>query len=1003
MLIPRTNFDLCSPERRRWVLYAMWLSVFIANTNLYSANPVDFDHEIAPLLASKCLKCHGAAGPEGGLSLTSRDSAYKPLESGHAAVVPRQPQASELLRRVSAIDGERMPPTGPALTAEEIALLRRWIEEGADWPEHWAYRPLHRPNIPATASPSGHTPIDQFLAYTRQQHGLPVSSEADRRTLYRRLSVDLHGLLPLPDDVNAFVADTSPNAYEQLVDRLLSDPRYGERQSRHWMDLVHFAETHGHDQDRPRENAWPYRDYLIRAFNEDLPYRQFVEQQVAGDVIEPENPWALVATGFLAAGPWDESSLRDIREDTIDRQIARYLDRDDIITTVMSTFSSTTAHCARCHDHKFDPISQEDYYALQAVFAATDKGQRVYDPLPQIGKQRALLEQQLASLPQRVAQRDPELLDASLTERVQSWAAGLQSSAKRWQPLDIQAAVARQGSMLTRKDDGSYLASGTRPATETYDITATPPLTSITGWQLEVLSDPDLPKSGPGRQDNGNLHLNEVAVHLIDPAQPEAPRKLDITAAEADFNQEAWTISHAIDGNPQSAWGIYPKVGESHRAVFRFRDRVALPAGAQLRFELQQLHGGSHLIGRWRIHVTDEATPQLTAEERLPAAVQAAVIKPPSERTEDDRRLLAAAYLEEQHKADLAKLPPKQRVYTGSNHFEPDGGFRPSPQPRLIHILKRGNVTEPLAPAAPGTLAMLAGLPSRFDVALTDDGPRRAALARWLTDPANGLTWRSIVNRVWQQHFGRGLVDTPNDFGRLGSAPSHPELLDWFACELRDRQLGLKSLHRMIVTSAAYRQQSQHQPDAAAVDADNRYLWRMTRTRLDAESLRDSLLRLSDSLDDRMGGPSVRQFVQTPGIHVTPNVDYAAFDVDSPAFTRRSIYRFLFRTIPDPFMDAMDCPDSSQLTPKRSESLTALQALALLNDKLLVRQSSRLAERVRTEWEQPEDQVKVVCRQLLLRNPREDEQALLVNYLHQHGLDNLVRVLMNSNEFVFVD
>lgn len=1003
MLITRTRSDFHSPERERRVLYVVCLSFIFTNTEIFAANPVDFDHEIAPLLASKCLKCHGAAGPEGGLSLTSRDAAYKPLESGHAAVVPQQPQASELLRRVSATDDERMPPNGPALTAEEIALLRRWIEEGANWPEHWAYRPLQRPNIPATVSTNGRTPVDQFLAVIRQQHGLNESLEADRRTLYRRLSVDLHGLLPLPDDVNAFVVDTSPDAYEQLVDRLLSDPRYGERQARHWMDLVHFAETHGHDQDRPRENAWPYRDYLIRAFNEDLPYRQFVEQQVAGDVIEPENPWALVATGFLAAGPWDESSLRDIREDTIDRQIARYLDRDDIITTVMSTFSSTTAHCARCHDHKFDPIAQDDYYALQAVFAATDKGQRVYDPLPEIGRRRADLEQQLASLPQRVAQRDPELLEAALTDRVQVWAVDLQSAAKRWQPLEIQTAIARQGSTLTRKDDGSYLASGTRPATETYEITATTPLMSITGWQLEVLSDPELPKSGPGRQDNGNLHLNEVAVFLIDPAQPEAPRKLDITAAEADFNQEAWTISHAIDGNPQSAWGIYPKVGESHRAVFRFRERVALPAGAQLRIELHQLHGGSHLIGRWRIHVTDEATPQLSVEERLPAAVQAAVIKSASERTDDDRRLLAAAYLEDLFKVDLAKLPPKQRVYTGSNRFEPDGGFRPSPQPRPIHILKRGNVTEPLAPAAPGTLTMLAGLPSRFDASMTDDGQRRAALARWLTAPANGLTWRSIVNRVWQQHFGRGLVDTTNDFGRLGSAPSHPKLLDWMACELRDHNLGLKSLHRMIVTSAAYRQQSQHQPNAAAVDSDNRYLWRMTRTRLDAESLRDSLLRLSDSLDDRMGGPSVRQFVQTPGIHVTPNVDYAAFDVDNPAFARRSIYRFLFRTIPDPFMDAMDCPDSSQLTPKRSESLTALQALALLNDKLLVRQSTRLAERVRSEWEQPEDQVKVVCRQLLLRNPREEEQPLLVEYVRQYGLDNLVRVLMNSNEFVFVD
>ncbi len=1008
LMKPATRRDIInastSPKRQRRVRLAILISLTISFTNLSAAEPIDFDHEIAPLFAAKCLKCHGAAGPEGGLSLTSREAAFKTLASGHAAIVPNNPDTSELMRRTSSNNpDEKMPPTGPALSAEEIALLRRWIAEGATWPDHWAYRPLTRPEVPRSLPGEERAPIDTFIAAALRQHQLTGSPEADRRMLYRRLSVDLHGLLPPPDNVEAFVADTAPDAYERLVDQLLSDPRYGERQARHWMDLVHYAETHGHDQDRPRENAWPYRDYLIRAFNEDLPYRQFVQQQIAGDVLEPENPWALVATGFLAAGPWDESSLRDIREDTLDRQIARYLDRDDIITTAMSTFSSTTVHCARCHDHKFDPISQDDYYALQAVFAGTDKGQRTYDPDPQVAKHRAGLEQQLAELPTRLANRDAALLDANLQSRVQAWASQLFHTVKHWRALQVQTVSAREGSTLTRMEDGSYQSSGARPETDIYECIATTDLTALTGWQLEVLSDPLLPMKGPGRQDNGNLHLNEVAVFLVDPAQPSRPRKLEIISAEADFNQDGWTINHAIDGNAGSAWGIYPRVGETHRAVFRLKERVTLPPGSLLRFELHQVHGRGHLIGRWRVQVTDDAAPQLSGEDKLPTEARTAINKAPVERTEDERRRLAAVFLEQQWKTDLARLPALQRVYTGSNRFEPDGGFRPSSEPRPIHVLKRGDVTQPLAPAQPGTLSMLAGLPSRFDSSLMDDGQRRAALARWLTDPTNGLTWRSMANRVWQQHFGRGLVDTPSDFGRLGSAPTHPQLLDWLSCELRDGNAGLKSLHRQIVTSCTYRQQSQHRENAAAVDADNRWLWRMVRTRLDAETIRDSMLRLSESLDDRMGGPSVKQFVQTPGIHVTPNVDYANFDVDSAANSRRSVYRFLFRTIPDPYMDAMDCPDASQLTPRRNESLTALQALALLNDKLLVRQTSQLAECVRLKQVSIEGQVSDVCRRLFLREVRPEEHAVFVDYASQHGLDNFVRVLMNSNEFVFVD
>ncbi|MDZ4689049.1 MAG: PSD1 and planctomycete cytochrome C domain-containing protein [Planctomycetaceae bacterium] len=988
-----------SHSRQRYIrpllaacLLTMW------PTSAVAAGP-DFDRDVAPLFAAKCLKCHGAAAPEGGLSLTSRDTALQPRGDDAAVIQPGRPDASELLRRVTATDpSERMPPTGEPLTAAQIDTLRRWIATGASWPDHWAYRSLSAISIPGEVSDGSRNPVDQFIAETLLSRGLTTSPEADRRTMIRRVTVDLWGLLPTIEEVEAFTHDPAPDAYERLVDRLLADPQFGERQARHWMDLVHFAETHGHDQDRPREHAWPYRDYLIRSFNADLPYGRFVAEQVAGDALSSDDPWALIATGFLAAGPWDESSLRDIRDDTVDRQIARSLDRDDIVTTVMSTFASTTVHCARCHQHKFDPISQDDYYALQAVFAATDKGRRKYDADPQIAHQRRALQQQLAALPPRLTANDETLLTDTTSAALTAWEQDLKSRIRRWLPVQVQTGVSQAGAQFTALDDGSYLVEGTRAETDVYEMTVTTDLTSVTGLQLEVLSDPKLPMKGPGRQDNGNLHLNEVAVWLLDAA--ETPRKLTIVAAEADFNQESWSIDRAIDGVADTAWGIFPKVGQDHRAVFRLAERTPLPPGSRLRVELQQSHGRGHLIGRWRIQVTDDDQPQLPDELRLPDDVQQALATPSVERTPAMQRRLAAAVLDQRWQAELAALPAQQVIYSGSNRFEPDGSFRPAAQPRTIHVLHRGDVTQPRAEAQPGALSLVPGLSSRFVMERTDDGDRRRALAVWLTDPANVLTWRSIANRVWQQHFGRGLVDTPNDFGHLGATPTHPQLLDWLAVELQQRDGSLKHLHRLLVTSRTYRQQSGHRDDMAAVDADNRYLWRMTRSRLDAETVRDSVLHLAGTLDDTMGGPSARQFVQTPGIHVTPNVDYTSLDVDAPAQRRRSVYRFLFRTIPDPYMDALDCPDASQLTPRRNESLTALQALALLNDRVLVRQSEHIAARGLAASGEP---AVVAFRTILLRDPRPDERTAIINYAQQHGVANLVRVLFNSNEFVFVD
>ena len=995
---------------------------------------IEFARDIQPILA-RCVQCHGGAKKEGGLSLVNRLAATGAGGSGERAIVPGAPDNSELLRRVSSTEVyERMPPKGEPLSPAQIETLRQWIAAGAEWEPHWAYRSLRRPKLPG-GSGNARTPVDLFVQNKLAERKLAPSPAADKRTLLRRVCFDMIGLPPTPDDMAAFLADESPDAYERVVDRLLASPRFGERWARHWMDVVHFAETHGHDQDRPRPNAWPYRDYLIQSFNADKPYARFVEEQIAGDVLYPADPQAIVATGFLATGPWDESSLRDIRDDTIDRQIARYLDRDDIVTTVMSTFVSTTVHCARCHNHKFDPISQADYYNLQAVFAATDKAERAYDPDPAAAARRRELLTAKTKLGELRTRLDPTLFESSLAAEIAEWEKQVASAASLWQVLDPAEFKSEHGATLTKLPDGSILSGGNRPEKDTVTIVARTELPTITGLRLEVLTDDSLPHKGAGRQDNGNLHLSEFVVTTGSDA-----KRLELQNARADFDQSGWTIAMALDGNPGTAWGIFPEVGKPHRAVFELKQPLRCDGPTTLTIQLQQLHGGGHLIGRPRLSVTSAPLPLPLDAQTLPAAVATVLSVPAEQRTPEQRADLAVYFLEQKFDRLLAAIPPPQLVYAGTSQFKPDGSFKPTDKPRPVHLLARGDIHKPGAEAVPATLGCLPDLSATLPISdAQNEGERRAALARWIGDPRNGLTWRSIVNRVWHYHFGRGLVDTPNDFGLMGGAPTHPELLDWLAMELADfGDLGfgdleisngttrpsqfspnhqipnhqttsssLKRLHRLMVTSSIYRQSSQHRANCAEIDADNRYLWRMNRSRLDAEAIHDAVAQISEQIDWTMGGPSVKQFIQTPGIHVTPNVDYQNFNVDDLAHYRRSVYRFIFRTIPDPFMETLDCADSSQLTPARSVSVTALQALSMLNDKFIVRQcehvAARIASQVGAADGDADSQVSALFERTLNRAPTPHERAAFRAYIAQHGLANACRVLLNSNEFMFVN
>ena len=999
-----------------WAVLVAGRSV-VADDGEPAAAKVDFVRDVRPILQRACLRCHGPEKQKGDYRIDVRQVALEGGESYAPNIVPGKSADSPLFRFISGTDDLVMPPEGAKLTAVEISTLRAWIDQGANWPDAvagsvkdkrdlWSLTPLPEPVMAPASGRREDTPaaatrrsIDRFIHEKLSSAGLKAAPEADRRTLIRRLTFDLTGLPPTPEEVQAFVAESDPQSYERLVDRLLDSPRYGERWARHWLDTAHFAETHGHDQDRIRENAWPYRDYLIQALNQDKPYGRFIQEQIAGDVLFPDDPQATVALGFLAAGPWDESSLKDIREDTLDRQIARYLDRDDMVANVLNNVCSMTVQCARCHDHKFDPISQADYYALQAVFAGVERANRQYDPDPATATLRRKLHFRRTQLQNVTPQLAAELKGDAIQDQVLEWEKKLGSQGAVWKLADPETYASSDGATLKKLPDGSILSTGIRPEKDTVTVIAPVELARVTAVKLEVLTDDSLPHHGPGRQDNGNLHLSEFELFIEGQDSP-----LVLVNPRSDFDQQDWGIARAIDKSEPSAWGIYPKVGMPHAAVFELRDPVAVTGPLKLKFVLKQRHGGGHLIGRTRLLISD-ATPPVRLD-LLPESIGAILAVPRDQRDDQQRVDLALFQQREAVEQQMAALPKPSRVYAAAADFEPDGGLRPPPGPRPVHLLHRGDINLPRDMAVPGSLSCLP-LPARFDVdTAAAESARRAALAQWLTDSRNPLTWRSIVNRVWHHHFGRGLVGTLNDFGHMGETPSHPELLDWLAVEFRDGGQSLKRLHRLIVTSATYRQSSRSDAKSAADDPDNRLLSHMTRSRLDAECIRDAVLQVSGRLDLRMGGPSDRQFDLQPGIHVTPKVDYAKFNLDNDLGRRRSIYRFLFRTLPDPFMETLDCPTGDQITPARTNSVTVQQALALWNDVFIARHCEHIAARIQAETPEADQHPQQVARavELILCRPSTPiEREALAAYCLKHGLANTCRLLLNSNEFLFVN
>ncbi len=852
-----------------------------------------------------------------------------------------------------ASDPTRTPPplpSDPALAQEVLDELTSRVEATAKPapnvidPE-WAFHPPVRPGIPADPSGWATSPIDAFIAEALRDRGLTPSPEADRRTLIRRLYFDVVGLPPTPEEIGAFVSDPSPAAYDRLVDAVLASPHYGERWTRHWLDIVRFAETNGFETNTPRNNAWPYRDYVIRAFNEDRPYPQFIREQLAGDALGEQ-----AATGFLVAGPWDEVKSPDVELTKNQRDAELH----DMVSVTSAAFLGLTAGCAKCHDHKFDPISQRDYYAMRALFAGVMHGER--------------------DLP--VADEEDRTRKA---EAVRAELNGVRNRLVRYIALADTSGSLDDAGLLT--DEGPR-PTRLRPAVSGMEnIDRFPPveakfvrLTVLKTTELSPCID-EIELFGPG-PDGANLALASTGA---------------VASASSEYaSNSIHQIAHLNDGEYGNSRSWIPTEGAMGWAT------IELPAPRTLERVVwaRDRNGafGDRIATVYRIEVSLDGNAWQTVATSWDRAQRGGELKG----LLYDASLLASPEGEELDRLQkqrvalskkLDELTKRPRVYAGA--FE---------QPGPTHLLSRGDPMQEQEAVTPGGIGRVAPAFALGDA--TPEQERRIRLADWLTDPANPLADRVMVNRIWQHHFGRGLVDTPSDFGKMGARPTHPQLLDWLATEFAALGRRPKALHRLILLSATYRQSSTPREEALAVDADARLLWRFPPRRLEAEPIRDAILAVSGALDPAMGGPGYSVF--------EPNDNYVRVYIPKqefgPAEWRRMVYQTKPRVQQDAVFGVFDCPDGAQSAPRRAASTTPLQALNLLNSPFIIQQSELFAERLHKDaGDSTSAQVRRAFQLALGRDPDEQERAASRWFVEQYGLPAFCRTIYNLNEFVFVE
>lgn len=900
-----------------------------------ASDKVSFENQIRPLLKRHCWDCHGPEQQESRLRLDRRSGVLRGGDSGEPALVPGDAEASHMMQLVLGREaGKRMPPEPQSgLTEAETALLRRWINEGAEWSgtiepadadqqeftDHWSFKPVTRPALPELQSDWPAGAVDAWVLQGLQRQGLTPGAAAGRRDQIRRLYLDMLGLLPTAAEVAAYEQDERPDAWEQLVQQVLSSPHYGERWARYWLDLVRFAETNGYETNRERPNAWPYRDYVIRSLNEDKPYDQFVREQLAGDVTGvPE------ATAYLVAGPYDLVKSPDVNLTLMQRQN----ELDDMIGTTSTVFLGLTVGCARCHNHKFDPILQRDYYALQAVFAGVQHGDR--------------------QLPQTAVQ----------VEELQRSGARMAEISKLLKPWRVAGAEQREA-VSVRGNEESF--APIRARFVRFTIAATNSGEPCID-ELEIFSDGQnvaLASGGATVTASGTLPGYEI--HQLKHVNDGIPG-----------NARSWISSESGRG-----WVMVelPEVREISGIVWsrdregRFQDRLAT------KYQIE----AAEQPGLWRVLATEAGRAPLGA---VPAEPQYDF----QSATAAEREVLEKLLREQQSlQSRLRQLQSVGTVYAGT--FQ---------QPGPTHRLFRGEPAAQREVVGPDTVAVLGSLGLDLQ---SPEQQRRAALADWIASSKNPLTARVIVNRIWQFHFGRGLVSTPSDFGAAGARPTHPELLDWLSMELMENQWSLKHIHRLILHSRTYRQSSVPRAEGMERDGGTEWLWRFPSRRLEAEPLRDCILQVSGVLRRDMYGPGFSAFqVELENVrHYFPKQQYG------PEDWRRMIYQTKVRLERESVFGVFDCPDGATSVPRRSRSTTPLQALNLFNSSFMLQQSELLADRLKREaGESVSGQVQQAFRHCFGRLADRVEQEDCEQFVRAEGLVAFCRAILNSNELAFI-
>jgi len=993
-----------------------------------AARKVDFIKDIQPIFEQNCYGCHGPKKQESAFRLDQKMGAMKGGESvGASVIVAGRSAESVLIQAVAGVHPElKMPKKGEPLTAQEVGLLRAWIDQGADWPEtaatqtkepkaHWAFKAPTKPKVPAVKNKSWlRTPIDHFILAQLEKEKLKPSPEADKVTLLRRLSLDLIGLPPAIEEIDAFLEDKSKDAYEKQVERLLASPHYGERWGRHWLDAARYADSDGYEKDMSRE-VWPYRDYVINAFNDDLPYDQFIIEQLAGDLLPNARQEQVVATGFL------RNSMVNM-EGAIDPEQFRMEAMFDRMDAIGKGILGLTIQCAQCHNHKFDPLKQEEYYRLFA-FLNNDHEARpvVYTPDQQM---------KIAEIRRGIAQLENNLKHrmADWEERMAAWEKEIATHQPEWMVLhDLQ----QEGDKSQRYEylkDGSLLAGGYAPTKFTQWFRVTNDLAGITAFRVEFLTDPNLPYGGPGRSFKGMCALSDFLVEVTElnnATNNTNTVKVKWASATADYdqperslepnfddkatnNRTTGPIQFAIDDNKDTAWGIDAGPGrrnQDRKAVFVANKPLGFTNAMNYwRIGLRQNHGGwnsdDHMnnnLGRFRISVT-RAPGEIKADP-LPKKVREIMSNVPPEK----RTFVQTAAIFSYWRTTVPEWKEANEKIEALWKDWPEGAtslaLLARDETRATAILKRGDWLKPTAPVTAGVPEFLHPLPEKYE-------PTRLTLAKWLADRKSPTTARVFVNRIWQTYFGMGIVNTPEDFGMQADAPSHPELLDWLACEFMEPEASVKSLnrpnvklssdstprpwsikhiHRLIVSSATYRQSSRITPELYERDAYNRLLARGPRFRVEGEIVRDIALAVSGLLNPKIGGRSTMP--PAPAYLFQPPASYAPFpwkDEEGAEKYRRGLYTFRRRSTPFPMLQTFDVPNADFSCVRRLRSNSPLQALVSLNEPIFVECAQALAQKALAEGGQTDaERIGYAFRRTLSRAPTDDERQALLSLLEK--------------------